>query len=178
MRRATCFLPAMASGSRCFSRVGVRSMVSGSTVPPLASSAPSSASKFAASTGGPFAQQRRTLYGFGGSSGGVERNVMTAGNGRKPNKGELITVHCTGYLTEGKKKFWSTLDDNKPFEFRVGVGQVIKGWDQGMLQMEMGETAELVMTSDFGYGAKGFPAWGIPPNAGLTFEIQMIKIGN
>jgi peptidylprolyl isomerase len=107
---------------------------------------------------------------------GVERIVKEAGKGIKPKKGDTITVHCTGYLTEGKKKFWSTLDNNEPFSFKVGLGQVIRGWDEGMLQMELGETADLVMTGDYAYGPKGFPAWGIGPNAGLTFEIKMLKI--
>ena len=107
---------------------------------------------------------------------GVERIVKKEGSSQKPKRGDTITVHCTGYLTDGKKKFWSTLDDNKPFSFKVGLGQVIKGWDEGMLQMSLGETAELVMSGDFAYGAKGFPAWGIPPDAGLTFEIEMLQI--
>lgn len=107
---------------------------------------------------------------------GVERNVIKAGNGVVPKKGDKITVHCTGYVAEGKKKFWSTLDDNSPFSFNVGLGQVIRGWDDGMMQMSIGEQAELTMSADFAYGAKGFPAWGIPPNAALIFVIEMLKI--
>ncbi|CUI15252.1 peptidyl-prolyl cis-trans isomerase, putative [Bodo saltans] len=107
---------------------------------------------------------------------GVERNVIKAGNGVIPKKGDKITVHCTGYVAEGKKKFWSTLDDNKPFAFNVGLGQVIRGWDEGMLQMSIGEQAELTMSSDYAYGPKGFPAWGIPANAALIFVIEMLKI--
>lgn len=107
---------------------------------------------------------------------GVERNVIKAGNGVVPKKGDKITVHCTGYVAEGKKKFWSTLDTNEPFAFNVGLGQVIRGWDEGMLQMSIGEHAELTMSSDYAYGAKGFPAWGIPSNAALIFVIEMLKI--
>jgi peptidylprolyl isomerase len=107
---------------------------------------------------------------------GVTRKVLQPGQGAKPKAGDTITVHCTGYLAEGKKKFWSTLDDNKPFSFRVGLGQVIRGWDEGMLEMSLGEKSELLMTGDYAYGAKGFPAWGIGPNAALIFEIEMLKI--
>jgi peptidylprolyl isomerase len=107
---------------------------------------------------------------------GVTRNVLKAGNGTLPKAGDNITVHCTGILAEGNKKFWSTLDDNKPFAFRVGLGQVIRGWDEGMMQMSVGEEAELTMTGDYAYGPKGFPAWGIPPNATLIFKIQLLKI--
>eukprot|EP00796_Vickermania_ingenoplastis_P005008 gene5008-3603_t len=108
---------------------------------------------------------------------GVTRTILKAGTGALPKKGDLITVHCTGYLAEGKKKFWSTKDDNKPFSFNVGIGQVIRGWDEGMMQMAVGETSELLMTGDYAYGSRGFPAWNIPPNASLLFEIEMLKIG-
>jgi peptidylprolyl isomerase len=108
---------------------------------------------------------------------GVTRTVVKEGTGEKPTKGATITVHCTGYLTEGMKKFWSTKDPGqKEFAFRVGLGQVIKGWDEGMMQMQLGETARLEMTGDYAYGDKGFPAWGIPGNAGLTFDIELLKI--
>lgn len=107
---------------------------------------------------------------------GVTRTVKVEGCGDCPKPGDTITVHCTGYLAADKKKFWSTLDDNKPFSFNVGIGQVIKGWDEGMLQMRPGETADLLMTGDYAYGARGFPAWNIPPNASLLFEIQLLKI--
>ena len=106
---------------------------------------------------------------------GVERVVKKAGTGPTPQRGQKVTVHCTGILTATNKKFWSTKDTNEPFSFNVGLGQVIKGWDEGVMQMNVGESSDLVMTGDFAYGAKGFPAWGIPPNAGLTFEIDLIS---
>lgn len=107
---------------------------------------------------------------------GVTRTVKKAGSGATPKPGQTITVHCTGYLADGRKKFWSTHDDNNPFSFNVGIGQVIRGWDEGMLLMQPGETAELLMTSDYAYGARGFPAWNISPNASLLFEIELLKI--
>lgn len=108
---------------------------------------------------------------------GVVRNVVKPGSGAGPKKGDKVTVHCTGFITEGRKKFWSTLDKNEPFAFNVGLGQVIKGWDEGVMQMQLGEEAELVMTGDYAYGPRGFPAWGIGPNAGLTFVINLLKVG-
>lgn len=106
---------------------------------------------------------------------GVERRIITAGNGAKPRKGNTVTVHCTGFL-EDKKKFWSTKDSNQPFDFVIGQGQVIRGWDEGVAEMQVGETAELTMTGDFAYGSRGFPDWGIGPNATLVFEIELLKV--
>jgi len=75
------------------------------------------------------------------------------------------------------KKFWSTRDTNEPFSFNVGLGKVIRGWDEGMMSMKQGEKANLHMSADYGYGASGFPAWGIPANAPLMFEVEILKIG-
>jgi peptidylprolyl isomerase len=93
---------------------------------------------------------------------GVVRKTLKAGHGPTPNRGQKISVHCTGSVLEAngtKRKFWSTRDTNEPFSFNVGLGKVIKGWDEGMLAMQLGEEAELTMTPDYGYGAGGFPAW-------------------
>jgi peptidylprolyl isomerase len=97
----------------------------------------------------------------------------------KPVKGQTVTVHCTGMLElpgQPLKKFWSTHDTNEPFSFAIGLGSVIKGWDEGVLQMQKGEKSRLHMTADYGYGAKGFPTWGIPENAPLCFEIELLEI--
>eukprot|EP00500_Bicosoecida_sp_ms1_P000104 CAMPEP_0203809022 /NCGR_PEP_ID=MMETSP0115-20131106/1998_1 /ASSEMBLY_ACC=CAM_ASM_000227 /TAXON_ID=33651 /ORGANISM="Bicosoecid sp, Strain ms1" /LENGTH=113 /DNA_ID=CAMNT_0050717733 /DNA_START=51 /DNA_END=392 /DNA_ORIENTATION=+ len=108
---------------------------------------------------------------------GVEKTIVKEGNGEKPNAGDTITVHCTGKLTDGQKKFWSTKDPGqKAFSFDVGVGAVIRGWDEGCMTMSKGEVATLVVSGDYGYGAGGFPAWGIGPNASLTFEIEVLDI--
>ena len=108
---------------------------------------------------------------------GVEVKRITPGNGTMPQQGQTITVHCTGMLAEGRKKFWSTKDPGQEaFSFPVGLGKVIRGWDEGCMQMSLGERAELEMTADYGYGARGFPAWGIPENAGLIFDIELLKI--
>ena len=75
------------------------------------------------------------------------------------------------------KKFWSTKDPGQePFTYQAGVGGVIKGWDQGCLGMAIGEERELVIPADEGYGADGFPAWGIPPGGTLNFTLECLKI--
>mmetsp|Transcript_58029 Transcript_58029/g.180288 ORF Transcript_58029/g.180288 Transcript_58029/m.180288 type:complete len:86 (+) Transcript_58029:1-258(+) len=84
-------------------------------------------------------------------------------------------MHYTGTLSSNGKKFDSSVDRGQPFKTRIGVGQVIQGWDEGVPQMSLGEKAILRMTSDYGYGSAG--AGGvIPPNADLTFEVELLKI--
>merc|ERR1719434_589410 len=92
-----------------------------------------------------------------------------------PKKGDKVTMHYTGTLTANGKKFDSSVDRGQPFVTRIGVGQVIRGWDEGVPQMSLGEKAILKMTSDYGYGSQG--AGGvIPPHADLTFEVELLKI--
>ena len=82
-----------------------------------------------------------------------------------------------GTVKETQKKFWSTKDaGQQPFTYQAGVGGVITGWDQGLLGAGVGETRALDIPADEGYGARGFPAWGIPPNGGLLFEIEVLNI--
>jgi len=107
---------------------------------------------------------------------GYTKELVKAGSGSKPTAGQTITVHCTGYVQATGSKFWSTHDTNTPFSFQVGLGKVIKGWDQGCLTMQLGERAKITCTPDFAYGAGGFPAWGIPPNATLIFDIEILTI--
>jgi len=93
--------------------------------------------------------------------------------------GNTITVHCTGSVAVGddRTKFWSTRDPGQDtFTFKIGEGNVIKCWDEGCLGMKVGERAKLLGTSDVCYGARGFPAWGIPANADLEFDIEIISI--
>eukprot|EP01119_Soliformovum_irregulare_P004027 TRINITY_DN15038_c0_g1_i1.p1 TRINITY_DN15038_c0_g1~~TRINITY_DN15038_c0_g1_i1.p1 ORF type:complete len:154 (+),score=37.36 TRINITY_DN15038_c0_g1_i1:18-479(+) len=114
-----------------------------------------------------------------GNKMGVTKEVTQQGNGPEPKKGANITVHCTGYTElpgQDLKKFWSTRDTNEPFSFNVGMGQVIRGWDEGFMSMKVGERAKLHLSSDYAYGAKGFPAWGIPANAPLMFDVEILSI--
>ena len=103
--------------------------------------------------------------------------TLTAGSGKAISKGCTATVHAKGVVKESGKKFWSTKDPGqKPFTYNAGVGQVIKGWDQGCLGMQIGEVRELLIPGHEGYGANGFPAWGIPPNGTLNFTLECLKI--
>ncbi|KAJ1462819.1 hypothetical protein M885DRAFT_504205 [Pelagophyceae sp. CCMP2097] len=107
---------------------------------------------------------------------GVKVVTTTPGDGATfPKAGDKLTMHYTGTLASTGAKFDSSLDRKEPFSFKIGVGQVIKGWDEGVIQMSVGEKATLEITSDFGYGARG--AGGvIPPNADLKFDVELIKI--
>ena len=92
-------------------------------------------------------------------------------------KGDTVTVHATGIVQETDKKFWSTKDPGQqPFTYNAGVGSVITGWDQGLLGAAVGEVRKLDIPAEEGYGKGGFPAWGIPPNGGLFFEIEVLSI--
>jgi FKBP-type peptidyl-prolyl cis-trans isomerase len=108
---------------------------------------------------------------------GIIKQIITNGNGPQVSKGNNITVHCTGYLAANEKKFWSTHDPGQqPFSFQCGLGKVIQGWDVGCLSMRQGERSKLRISSDKAYGPGGFPAWGIPQNADLIFDIEILSI--
>ena len=99
-------------------------------------------------------------------------------NGTKPSRGQSVTVHCTGYgkNRDLKEKFWSTKDPGQePFTFAVGLGQVIKGWDESVIDMSIGEVARIHCSPDYAYGDGGFEAWGIMPNSELVFEIEVLS---
>src|SRR5438128_4003471 len=95
---------------------------------------------------------------------------LTSGNGPAPKKGETVTVHYTGWLTDGAK-FDSSVDRNEPFSFVLGTGQVIAGWDAGVSAMQVGDKVKLTIPPDMAYGRDGYPG-AIPPNATLIFEVE------
>ncbi len=97
------------------------------------------------------------------------------GSGDAVKAGDTVTVDYTGWLTDGTK-FDSSLDSGQPFQFQVGGGQVIQGWDQGLVGMKVGGTRKLIIPPDMGYGAQGAGGGVIPPNATLVFEVKLISI--
>eukprot|EP00890_Picochlorum_soloecismus_P006447 jgi/Picsp_1/6803/NSC_04142-R1_peptidylprolyl fkbp-type len=107
-------------------------------------------------------------------STGYEKQIIQEGTGPVPTRGQSVSVHYTGKLTNGQK-FDSSFDRNQPLQFQVGVGQVIKGWDEGVLTMKVGEKSVLTCSPDYAYGARGFPPV-IPPNSTLVFDVELVSI--
>jgi FKBP-type peptidyl-prolyl cis-trans isomerase len=105
---------------------------------------------------------------------GLVYEDLVVGEGRVAEAGQSATVHYTGWLTDGTK-FDSSLDRGDPFQFALGAGQVIRGWDEGVQGMRIGGKRKLTIPSDLGYGSRG--AGGvIPPNATLVFEVELLGL--
>lgn len=108
------------------------------------------------------------------TASGLTYIVTTRANGRKPKPGETVLVHYTGTLSDGTK-FDSSHDRNEPIAFPLGTGAVIKGWDEGVAQLGVGDRAVLIIPPELGYGSKG--AGGvIPPNATLVFVVTLVDV--
>ena len=105
---------------------------------------------------------------------GLQYEDMVVGSGTMAEPGMTVSVHYTGWLTDGTK-FDSSVDRGQPFQFQLGAGQVIQGWDEGVKGMRIGGKRKLTIPSDLGYGARG--AGGvIPPNATLLFDVELLDV--
>jgi len=105
---------------------------------------------------------------------GLQYDDLQVGDGAEATPGQTVTVHYTGWLTDGKK-FDSSKDRNDPFAFVLGGGMVIRGWDEGVAGMKVGGKRKLVIPPELGYGARG--AGGVvPPNATLVFEVELLDV--
>jgi peptidylprolyl isomerase len=105
---------------------------------------------------------------------GLQYEVIAEGNGAAPKAGQTVVVHYTGTLLDGSK-FDSSRDRGQPFSFKLGAGQVIKGWDEGLALMKVGDRRKLTLPPELAYGSRG--AGGvIPPNATLIFDVELLDI--
>ena len=105
---------------------------------------------------------------------GMKYEIIKEGTGPSPKRGDSVTVHYTGWLEDGTK-FDSSVDRNQPFTFKLGVGQVIQGWDDGVATMRVGGKTKFFIPPELGYGSRG-AGGGIPPNAKLIFEVELLSI--
>lgn len=108
------------------------------------------------------------------AANGLQYQDTVVGNGAQPKAGQVITVHYTGWLTDGTK-FDSSVDRGQPFNFTIGRHQVIPGWDEGVITMKVGGKRRLTIPPDLAYGARGAPP-AIPPNATLVFDVELLGI--
>jgi FKBP-type peptidyl-prolyl cis-trans isomerase len=108
------------------------------------------------------------------SASGLKHRELRTGTGEEARSGQTAVVHYTGWLVDGTK-FDSSRDRNEPFQFPLGGGRVIKGWDEGVQGMKVGGVRRLVIPPDLGYGSQGAGAV-IPPNATLIFEVELLEV--
>jgi peptidylprolyl isomerase len=111
---------------------------------------------------------------FTSGAGGLRYHDLSTGSGASAEKGKTAVVHYTGWLTDGQR-FDSSLSRGQAFSFKIGARRVIRGWEEGVVGMQVGGKRQLVIPPDMGYGARG--AGGvIPPNATLVFEVELIEV--
>ena len=105
---------------------------------------------------------------------GLKYIDLKVGTGPSPKKGDMVTVHYVGTLTNGRK-FDSSVDRGEPYQFRIGEGRVIDGWDEGVMTMKVGGKRKLIIPANLAYGESGFRGI-IPPNATLIFEVELLDV--
>ena len=105
----------------------------------------------------------------------LQIETIKEGTGASPQRGQTCVMHYTGWLTNGKK-FDSSVDRGQPFEFKLGVGQVIQGWDKGVASMKVGGKAKLTIPPELGYGNQSVGNGLIPANSTLVFEVELLGI--
>lgn len=106
---------------------------------------------------------------------GLKYAVIKEGTGAEAKDGDRVKVHYTGWLKDGGKKFDSSVDRGEPFEFTLGASEVIRGWDEGVKGMKVGEKRQLVIPAKLGYGDQGAGA-DIPPGATLVFDVEYLGL--
>lgn len=109
------------------------------------------------------------------TASGLQYIEVKPGVGNTPQQGQTVIVHYTGTLSDGRQ-FDSSRDRKEPFKFKLGAGQVIKGWDEGISTMKVGGQRKLIIPPELGYGASGAGGGVIPPNATLNFDVELIGI--
>ncbi len=108
------------------------------------------------------------------TASGLQYQVIKEGTGNAAQPGKMVSVNYTGWLLDGTK-FDSSVDRGQPFQFPLGMGRVIHGWDEGVAGMKIGEKRKLIIPSDLGYGPNGAPPT-IPPNATLVFDVELLGV--
>ena len=107
---------------------------------------------------------------------GLEIYVEKPGKGEKTKEGSHIKVHYEGWLAEDYAMFDSSRAKRRPFEFNLGKGEVIKGWDEAMVGVREGTKLQIKIPAKLAYGSQGVPSLGIPPNADLIFKVEVLKV--
>jgi peptidylprolyl isomerase len=155
-----------------------RKLLAAMAIALLFSSIASAGLRAANPAGGRTAQDDKKEKKMTKTESGLQYRDVKEGTGEKPKKGQTCVVHYTGWLwvDDAKgRKFDSSKDRGEPFDFPVGQGRVIKGWDEGVAGMKVGGKRELIIPPDLGYGSRG--AGGvIPPNATLFFEVELLEL--